>query len=148
MSFNKNITCMLITVLVLLCGCTSPSKKYFYKPANLGASHVQYMAHDVAPVIAENNPDKDTLFLLSGDAFGTALSYELGKRGYSTMLYRGNTHDVPEKALLITYQIDWLDIDQTYLALNVGNKQRITKQYNIEEEGTYPSQQLLIGLKK
>lgn len=134
----------LVMSALLLGGCASHTPQS-YIANDLEANHIAIIASDMSQAISTYYPDKDTPFKVGNDTFGMYLAQELQKNGYPILQTQPNRKEQKGMGLQITYTIDWLDAKKVYISLDIGDQQRISKIYSVDNANTFPSQQLLIG---
>lgn len=131
--------------VLLLNGCANHHIAQSYIATNLEANRVAAIASDIAQAICVYYPDKNTRFLVGNDTFGMYLAQDLQENGYPILQDQPNLKSQQRDGLRITYTIDWLDVKEVYISLDIGDQQRISKIYNIDNASTFSDQQLLIG---
>ena len=129
---------------VLMVGCSS--HQAYYMPQNMEINYLPFVAKYIAPDIATQVPAKQTVFeFKDNDDFSMSLSKELKSLGYGAYFLDNKVESAPPEFLKITYTMDWIGLDRFYVTVNLGEKQKITKLFYVENGVVLPENQTLIG---
>ena len=139
--FNR----LLLLLFFVTFGCSVKNVPY-YTPDNMEPFHISNIAQYIAPEIADVISEKQTIFKFKGnDIFLNALSMELQGLGYGTKFSNQDIETTSSEALNVTYTIDWIGADRFYTVVNLGEKNRITKLFCIDNGSVTPENQTILG---
>lgn len=136
----KVLSRILLLFAFVLPGCVATTSNY--APPDLAPDSTGIIAGDIAQVVADNNPAKNTRFIVQKDNFGQELSQDLLQLGYEVVVWNTSS-EKPKDGEEIRYTLDWASPETLYIALTVSNSQRYTRTYTVDQGRLVPNQKII-----